>query len=216
MQILFATLLAIAAIPVEPGGAMFENDQVKVLRAQEKPHIKGKPHEHKMNRVMVYLQSGRQRFDYQDGRKTETFDWKAGQVKWSPANGTHAPEVLTDVPFNIVEVELKTAGTRPMPVVALDPLKIDKKHYRLEFENDQVRVLRVSIGGHQTAPMHEHALNRVTVYLTDQDFESTTKEGKVDSVHHKAGEAVWGMPLTHTEKNTSDKPFEAIVVELKS
>ena len=221
MRITFPTTLLVcalaqAALPTEPSATLFENDQVKVVRALEKPHVQGKAHEHKMNRVMVYLQSGKQRFEYQDGRKAEIFDWKAGQVKWSPSNGTHAPEVVTDLPFNIVEVELKAGTTKPLPQVALDPLKIDPKHYKLEFENDQVRVLRVTIPGHQSAPMHEHALNRVSVYLTDQDFQTTTKEGKVDTVHHKAGEALWGMPLTHTEKNLSDKPFQAIVVEIKS
>ncbi len=206
-----------AALTVEPSAPFFENDQVKVLRALEKVHVKGKAHEHKMNRVMVYLQSGRQRFEYQDGRKPAEFDWHAGQVQWSPADGMHAPEVISDSPFNIVEVELKTSGNSSMPVSnSKDPLKIDPKHYTLEFENSQVRVLRVKIGAHETAPMHEHALNRVTVYLTDQNFQTADADGKVLSVQHKAGEAVWGTPLTHKETNSSDKPFEAIVVELKS
>ena len=59
---------AFALPPVEPSADLFENDQVKVVRAMEKPGAKGKFHEHKLNRVMVYLQSGRQRFEYQDGR----------------------------------------------------------------------------------------------------------------------------------------------------
>src|SRR6202011_4863791 len=100
----------LAALPVEPSAPLFENDQVKVLRALEKAHLKGKAHEHKMNRVMIYLQSGRQRFEYQDGRKPAVFDWTAGQVKWSPADGMHSPEVIDDAPFNIIEVELKKPG----------------------------------------------------------------------------------------------------------
>ena len=190
-----------AALPTEPGAPLFENDQVKVVRALEKPHVKGKAHEHKSNRVMIYLQDGRQRFEYPDGRKPEVFDWKAGQVKWSPANGMHAPEVLSDEGFNIVEVELKNAGAGKLVASALDPVKIDKKHYHVEFENDQVRVFRVKIGPHETAPMHEHTMNRVTVYLTDQDFRTTTADGKIESAQHKPGEAVWGKPLTHKEEN---------------
>jgi uncharacterized RmlC-like cupin family protein len=204
-----------AAAPVEPNATLFENDQVKVVRALEKAHVKGSFHEHKMNRVMIYLQPGRQRFEYQDGRKPEVFDWKAGEVKWSPASGMHSPEVISDAPFNIVEVELKNPGTGKAITTSLDPVKIDPKHYKVEFENDQVRVLRVSIGAHQTAPNHEHMLNRVTVYLTDQDFRVTTADGKVDSVQHKAGEAAWGTPVIHKEENASDKPFEVIVVEIK-
>jgi hypothetical protein len=204
-----------AAMPVEPGAALLENDQVKVVRALEKAHVKGKAHEHKVNRVMIYLQSGKQRFEYQDGRKPAVFDWTAGQVKWSPADGMHAPEVISDESFNIVEVELKKSGTGKAIKSSLDPLKVDPKHYHVEFENDQVRVLRVKIGGHEVAPLHEHSLNRVTVYLTDQTFRVTGADGKTDSVHHKAGEAAWGTPLTHKEENSSDQAFEALVVEIK-
>ena len=101
----------LAAFPLEPSATLFENDQVKVVRALEKAHVKGKFHEHKMNRVMIYLQPGRQRFEYQDGKQPEVFDWKAGQVKWTPAEGMHSPEVVSADGFNIIEVQLKTAGT---------------------------------------------------------------------------------------------------------
>jgi uncharacterized RmlC-like cupin family protein len=216
MKIICFLLAFLPALAPLPSATLFENDQVKVIRALEKVHVKGKAHEHKVNRVMVYLQSGKQRFEYQDGRKPETFDWKAGQVVWSPAGGMHSPEVVSDEPFNIVEVELKNTGTKKPIAAPLDPLKIDPKHYKLEFENDQVRVLRVHIGPHETAPMHEHGLNRVTVFLTDQTFRTTTKDGKMEEVQHKAGEAVWGTPLTHKEENTTAQPFEAIVAEIKS
>lgn len=36
----------LGAITVEPSGTLFENDQVRVIRAYEKPHLKGKSHEH--------------------------------------------------------------------------------------------------------------------------------------------------------------------------
>ena len=44
-----------------------------------------------------------------------------------------------------------------------DPVKIDPKDYSVEFENEQVRVIRAKLGPHAVAPMHEHPLNRVTV-----------------------------------------------------
>jgi hypothetical protein len=63
--------------------------------------------------------------------------------------------------------------------------------------------------------MHEHVLNRVVTYLTDQNFRVTTAEGRADSVTHKAGNVSWGGPAKHKEENLGDKPFEALVVELK-
>lgn len=208
--------VALSALAVEPSAPFFENDQVKVFRALEKAHVKGKFHEHKPNRVMIYLQSGRQKFEYQDGRQPKVFDWKAGEVKWSPAEGMHSPEVIGDASFNIIEVELKKPGTGKAITSSADPVKIDRKHYKVEFENDQVRVVRVKVGAHEATPMHEHSLNRVTVYLTDQVNRVTSSDGKVDTIRHKAGDAAWATPVTHKEENLDDKLFEVIMIEVKS
>jgi hypothetical protein len=204
------------SIPIEPSGTLFENGQVKVIRALEKPHVKGKFHEHTRNRVMIYLQAGRQRFEYQDGRQPSLLDWKEGEVKWSAPEGMHSAEVIGNDAFNIIEIELKEAGTGKAIESDLDPVKLDPKDYKIEFENAQVRVLRATIAAHGATPMHQHAVNRVTVFLTDQDFRVTDAQGKVAVVKHQAGEAVWGTPTTHREENLSDKPFEVIAVELKN
>jgi uncharacterized RmlC-like cupin family protein len=212
---LLAGCAALAAVPIGPSGTLFENGQVKVVRALEKPHVKGKFHDHKLNRVMVYLQSGRQRFEYQDGRQPEVLNWTAGQVKWSPADGMHSPEVVSDEPFNIIEVELKNPAEGKPIDSPRDPLMIDHKHYKLEFENGQVRVWRVKVGAHDSTPLHDHTVNRVTVFLTDQDFRVTGADGKVEEAHHKAGDVIWGTPVSHSEANAGGQPFEAVVVELK-
>ena len=205
---------ALASIPTAPSAVLFENNEVKVARALEKNQVVGKFHQHQMNRVMVYLQSGRQRFAYQDGRQPAVFDWKAGQVVWSPPSGMHSPEVL-DHDFDIIEIELKTPG-KDKPITGnLDPLKVDPGHYTLEFENPQVRVLRVRIPPHGVAPMHAHSTDRVTVFLTDQNFQAKDSAGKVATVEHKAGDVAWGTPIEHSEQNLSDQPFEAVSVEIK-
>ncbi len=108
-----------------------------------------------------------------------------------------------------MEVELKKPGGGKSATAPLDPLKVDPKHYKLEFENDQVRVLRVKFVPHEGAPLHEHVLNR------DQNVRVTSADGKVVTLVHKAGEAIWGVPAKHTEENLNDTPFEAIVVELR-
>ena len=201
--------------PAQTSHTNIDNDQAKVLSVTVEPHQKTPVHQHVVNRVMIYLQAGRQNIDYQDGKKV-LLDWKAGEAMWSPASGMHVAEITSDRPVTIVEVELKNPGSSAKAgTSSLDPVKLDSKHYQVEFENDQVRVLRVRIGAKETAPMHEHVLNRVVTYLTDQNFTVTTAEGKVQSVEHKAGEISWGGPAKHKEENLSDKPFEALVVELK-
>ncbi|MFN2500252.1 MAG: hypothetical protein ABR557_14310, partial [Pyrinomonadaceae bacterium] len=41
-------------------------------------------------------------------------------------------------------------------VLAQDPVKVDPKHYSVEFENAQVRVLRIKYGPHEKSVMHWH------------------------------------------------------------
>ena len=207
--------LGVAAIAIAPSATIFDNDQVKTVMALEKAHVKGKFHEHKMNRVMIYLQPGRQRFEYKDGRKPAEFEYNAGEVKWSPAEGMHQPEVVSNDPFNIIEIELKKPGTGKKIMTKLDPVKVDPQHYKVEFENDQVRVIRAHMGPHESVPMHEHPLNRVTVFLTDANIRVTGADGKITTNVRKAGEAVWSAPATHREENLSDRPFEVIAVEVK-
>ncbi len=205
-----------AAALLAQGGAGIDNDQAHVIVAHDQPHTKGKLHEHKLDRVMVYLQPGKQEFVSADGKKS-TLSWKAGEVKWSPAAGMHTSEIVSDQPVTIVEVEVKKPGDASQKVTTpLDPLKVDPKDYKLEFENSKVRVMRVKFAANSGAPLHEHQLNRVVVYLTDQNTRMTGVDGKVETSTHKAGESSWGGPTKHQEDNLMDSPFEAVVVEFKS
>lgn len=207
---------AVAAVcPGQTDRIPLENDQVRVLRALEKPHVKGRPHKHDVNRVMVYLQSGTQEFGDEKGEKKTTLKYKAKEVIWSPATAIHIPELITDEPVNIIEVELKKPGSGKSATGPLDPVKVDSKHYKVEFENDQTRVVHVKFGPHEKAPMHEHMLNRVVVYLTDQNIQVTGADGKAETVVHKATEVSWGQPAKHREENLNNGPFEAVIVELK-
>ncbi len=208
--------LAVAVqIFAQSATTVVENDQVKVLTVTVQPHQKTRLHDHKVNRVMVYLQPGGQTIDYQDGKKV-VLDWKKGEAKWSPASGMHIAEITSDNPVTIVEIELKRAGTPAKAGVSpLDPVKVDPKHYKVEFENNQVRVIRVTIGPKDSIPMHEHVLNRVVTYLTDQNAEAVTADGKVEHSSHRKGDVSWGGAVKHREQNLSETPLEVLVVELK-
>jgi quercetin dioxygenase-like cupin family protein len=213
-------LLASFAVATLPAAAdsrtLLENDKVRVVRANDQPHAPSAPHDHKFNRVMIYLQPGTERFTTQNGAPT-TLKWRAGEAKWSPAGGTHISEVVSNAPVTMIEVEIKREGDPSKKVsTALDPANVDPKDYRVEFENSQVRVLRVLMPPKHAVPLHEHQLDRVVVYLTDQNTRVTTPDGKAETVQHKAGEASWGGPAKHREENLNDAPFEAVVVELKN
>ena len=99
--------------------------------------------------------------------------------------------------------------------LAQDPVKVDPKHYKVQFENDRVRVLRISYGPHEKSVMHEHPAG-VAVYITDINVKFTLPDGKTEELHGKAGETSWAAAGKHLPENLSDKPFEGILVELKA
>ncbi len=194
--------------------AVIDNDQVRVLKVTEQPHRKTRPHEHKVNRVMIYLNAGKQEF-VEDG-KTSYLEFKAGQPLWSPARGTHTAESVGTEPFTVIEVELKKEGDPAKGGIwPLHPLKTDPKHYRLEFENSQVRVFRGYFPPGESGPVHEHTLNRVVVALNDQTAE-VTSDGKTETWQEKAGEVSYAGIARHSERNAGTKPLELVVIDLKN
>lgn len=203
-----ASLGAQNASPVK-----FDTPEVRVLEVTTSPGQKSPLHQHDMNRVMIYLDDGHMTLTGSPG-PVQDVRWKAGDVRWSPAAGPHISENVGPTPYRIVELELKNKGG-PLPVTPFDPVRVDPKHYKVEFENDQVRVLRARYGPGEAGPIHEHILNRVTVFLTDQHMKVTSAEGKVDEARGAAGEIRLGGPAKHQEQNLNSSPFEIIAVELK-
>lgn len=101
-------------------------------------------------------------------------------------------------------------GAQQLP----DPLVADPDHWRLEFENERVRVTRAKVGPREVERMHQHSLPAVVVYLTDQDIQRTLPDGTTRKVHINAG-VRWVEPNAHQVENLADKPFELIRIDLK-
>lgn len=97
---------------------------------------------------------------------------------------------------------------------AQDAVTVDPKHYKVELENAQVRVLRVTYGPGEKSVMHSHPAN-VAVFLTDAKAKFTLPDGRSIADSVKAGMTRYGAGEKHLPENTSDKPFELILVELK-
>lgn len=101
------------------------------------------------------------------------------------------------------------------PARAQDPVKVDPKHYKVELENDQVRVLRITYGPHEKSVMHEHPAN-VAIFLTDGHGKFTLPDGKSVDAPFKANTTQWDAGGKHLPENLSDRPFTLYVVELKA
>ena len=98
---------------------------------------------------------------------------------------------------------------------AQDAVKVDPKHYKVEFENDQVRVLRITYGPGEKSVMHEHP-DAVAIFLTDVDGKFTFPDGTTQENKPTAGMTLWTPAGKHLPENVGDKPFELILVELKN
>lgn len=195
------------AIPIE-------NDQVRVLSVVDNPtSAKGAMHQHPMNRVMVYLDEGEQRISFQDGRVVNR-RVTPGMVIWDPKQGMHQSENPGSKPVRIVEIELK-AEPKPFAPPPLDPLKVYPEGYKVVFDNPQVRVVSVKIAPHSKIPLHEHSLNRVTVFLQPQRMRITPEGGAPTELMPAVAEVRWGTPVRHVEENLGDGVFEVLMVEIK-
>jgi len=99
--------------------------------------------------------------------------------------------------------------------LAQDATKVEPKHYKLAFENENVQVVDVHYGPHEKSVMHSHP-GGVVVYVTGGHLRFTDEKGAVKEVHAKAGESRWFPPFKHEVENLGDKPFDAVYIGLKS
>jgi hypothetical protein len=155
---------------------------------------------HATHRVLIYMDDGAMQMT--EGGATSTNTFKRGDVRWRAASGPYTAENTTDRPIRILEIDLKGKPSGPLPVTALDPVAVDPQHYKVEFENEYVRVLRVTFGPGEKGARHEHVLNRVVFYLNDQP------NAKSDDVRMSGA-------ATHAEANDSAQTAYRIAVEIK-
>jgi len=86
--------------------------------------------------------------------------------------------------------------------------------YKIEIDNEWVRVLRMKQGPHQKTANVQRPPT-VTVWLTDSYQRITSADGKAQQVARKAGNVTYASASKRAEENSADQPLEAIVVELK-
>ena len=98
---------------------------------------------------------------------------------------------------------------------AQDAAKADPKHYKVELENDDVRVLRIHYEPGEKSVMHEHPKG-VAVFLTDYQVKFTIPTGKEIPISGKAGQVKWSDGDKHLPENTGEKAMEVIQIELKA
>jgi quercetin dioxygenase-like cupin family protein len=188
---------------------VFENDQVRVVRWMIQAGEETLNHSHP-NNLNINLTDYNGRVTTPDGK---TFDVhaKAGSVSWRQA-GTHVVQNIGDQPMEGILVEPKKPASE-RPAGSADPVMADPDHQKVEFENEQIRVIREHYQAGAKIPMHGHPDN-VQVLLTDMNVELTSLDGKPTRVTGKADEVRW-RPASEHSGQVLGKPFEQLVIEMK-
>ena len=90
-----------------------------------------------------------------------------------------------------------------------------------QFENDHVRAWKSIIMPNAPLTQHRHEHGRALIALTDGVVKTVDENGKTITTYNwEKGKAYWldkDPPVrTHADVNTTSRPIEVIVVELKN
>jgi len=108
------------------------------------------------------------------------------------------------------------------PTSSQDATVAAPNNYKVEFENELVRVVRVTYGPHEKSPMHGHQGTPTVIVVLREggqmhfvNEDGTTSEGRQE----KAGSVRFvpaRKPFKHQGENVADTSLETIRVELKT
>jgi len=119
----------------------------------------------------------------------------------------------TSIRWALTAVFVALIALGAAPVHAQDSAAALPRHYQLELENEQVRVLHIKVQPNGKVDVHE--LNGAVV-VPLIDYESTLKAGgKSVIVERKMGKAAW-LPGGRREIEAGAKGVDALVIEIKS
>lgn len=147
---------------------VLENDWTRVARVTYGPHETAPVHDHALTPTAIYIyltDGGEFRFKHMTGMKVAGTvvtrpAVKAGAIRFAhSAPETHSVEYLGDAPTEYIRIELRTeAGNVPVRNIRIPPPAVDpaKTAVLNEFENGQVRILRVVCAAGAKCPASKH------------------------------------------------------------
>ena len=138
-----------------------------------------------------------------------TIDLNSGNVRYSDSDDRRPRNTA----IREIRVELKAAPeTTPL---ALDAVRIEPTRFKVVFENDRVRVVRLRFGPRERGVMVSHP-PRVLVTLTDVSVKLLFADGRTDERGAPAGVAAWLDTETLQTENARPEPLEVVLIEPKS
>ena len=210
LTLLGLTICAAAQDPYRIAGdhyhLLFENPWVRVTRVSYGPHETAPVHQHPPTPTTVYVYTtdgGAMLFRHMTGDHVAGLDItrkpvQAGAIRFAHgAPETHSVEYLGDTPMEYARIELRTEPLdRPVRDVRLPPMALDlaQSTMKMQYENGQIRILRVACAAGRHCPEPEHPTDPAVVVT-------------LSSPHR--GEARWSPA-------PADGPLEQVRIELKT
>jgi quercetin dioxygenase-like cupin family protein len=114
----------------------------------------------------------------------------------------------------LLSMSLRVTGTSLTNDRMQGEVAVDPGIAKVEFENDQIRVLRVSFAAHQKTRMHQHP-SRCGVTLTKNEVRISFPDGRSQTAVRPAHQLFWSEPVTHQVENLSSDPMMNVEIELK-
>ena len=186
-----------------------ENEHVRVLRISYAAGDESAMHSHP-DGVIVFLNDGSGVMTLEDGTSQET-GGNTGDAIWADA-ATHSFKAESDT--EVVLVELKGSGGETA-IPDTNATVVDADNHKVEFENDKVRIVRMTYPvGHQTPP-HTH-LPGVNVTLAPSKGTNQTEGGELNEFEGEANQVNWAdAGPAHVTTSTGENEFSIIRVEIK-
>ena len=96
-----------------------------------------------------------------------------------------------------------------------DPVIVDPEHFRVDFQNEKVRVVHLSMKGTEQTRMHEEPAV-LAVCIKECHVRLSEPDGKTQDLNMQAGDTHWIWEDRRSEKNLSKEPLEMLLIEMKA
>lgn len=196
----------VAAAP-DNAELLFENEYVAVMKFTLPPQAKLPLHEGRPR--LVYSLSD-YKLQYQpQGGTPEMKNFRTGDVHWHGPD-THAVANIGPITAEYLTVIRKNAN--PTPGVTSDLAQLAPDKAKVIFENQNAKVIEVSLEPGDKQPEHT-AAGRLVYSLTPAKIRFT-QGGETAEVEHVAGDIHYHEGGAHSVENLSDQPIKYLVFEV--
>jgi hypothetical protein len=127
----------------------------------------------------------------------------------------YCESMADDDAHSIREIRVELKSPPQAAAMKLDAVRVDPARYKIDFENDRVRIVRLGFGPHEKGMMVEHP-PRVLVTLTDVAVRLRFADGHTDERGAPAGVAAWLEGETLLTENADAEPLEVVLIEPKA